>query len=232
MAAAGQLRRLALLAALAALAAAAAQAQQAPPRAGNRPASPQAPPKPASAPPAAAEAQPPPVPAAAGELQPVIHARNAGIVTCLDGIARAAAGTIEAPHAAMSNWLTEAANQGPFSSIVAMTPESRAAPNAAAFIHLSPTPAGGCQGSTVQVVPTPRTCGAMQAEFSKGGRTVANLAGIPIIQRESGERYMLLQAPGGCVIVAVNLLATGPAPLAARASAPANPPRPAPAATR
>lgn len=175
--------------------------------------------KPAPAPTPAAP-QTPLVPAAGGELQPVMHARNAGIATCLDGIARAATGTIEAPHAAMSNWLNGAADRGPFSSIVAMTPDNRAAPNAAAFIHLAPTPAGGCQGSTVQVVPTARSCGAMQAEFSKGGRTVANLAGIPVIRRESGERYLLLQAPGGCVIVAVNLLATGPMPVAARAPAP------------
>lgn len=212
-----------LMAWLAVLAAAQVQAQQAPSRAGNRPATAEARPK---------QPEPPPIPAAAGELQPVMHARNAGIVTCLDGIARAATGTIEAPHAAMSNWLTGAANQGPFSSIVAMTPASRTAPNAAAFIHLSPTPVGGCQGSTVQVVPTARSCGAMHAEFSKDSRTIANLAGIPIILRASGERYLLLQAPGGCVIVSVNLLATGPVPLAAPTPEAANASKPAPTATR
>lgn len=221
-----------LLALLAALSLTHAEAQQPQPRPGGKPPSPQAAPKPAEVPPAGAEAQPAPVPAAAGELQPVLHARSAGIVTCLDGVARAATGTIEAPHAAMSSWLTDAANQGPFSSIIAMKPDNRAAPNAAAFIHLSPTPNGGCQGSTVQVVPTARSCGAMQAEFSKGGRTVANLASIPIIQRDSGERYMLLQAPGGCVIVSVNLLATAPMPTAARAPAPAGPVKPTPAPAR
>lgn len=210
-----------LLALLAAFSLADAAAQPPQPRPGSKPALPQAAPKPAAAPPAGAEAQPAPIPAAAGELQPVLHARSAGIVTCLDGVARAATGTIEAPHAAMSSWLTNAADQGPFSSIIAMKPDNRAAPNAAAFIHLSPTPNGGCQGSTIQVVPTARACGAMQAEFSKGGRTVANLASIPVIQRDSGERYMLLQAPGGCVIVSVNLLATAPPPTSARAPAPA-----------
>lgn len=216
-----------LLALLAVLSAADAPAQQPQPRPGGKPAAPQTAPKPPEAPPAGPEARPAPVPAAAGELQPVLHARSAGIVTCLDGVARAAAGTIEAPHAAMSSWLTDAANQGPFSSIIAMKPDNRAAPNAAAFIHMSPTPNGGCQGSTVQVVPTARSCGAMQAEFSKGGRTVANPASIPIVQRDSGERYMLLQAPGGCVIVSVNLLATAPAPTTARAPVPAGPTRPA-----
>ncbi|MDU0342829.1 hypothetical protein [Bosea rubneri] len=161
-----------------------------------------------------------------------MHARNAGIVTCLDGIARAASGTIGAPHAAMSNWLTGAPNQGPFSSIIAMTSGNRAAPNAAAFIHLSPTPVGGCQGSTVQVVPTARSCGAMQAEFSKEGRTIANLAGIPVLLRATGERYLLLQAPGGCVIVSINLLATGPAQLAAPGPGAATAPAPASAGPR
>lgn len=209
----------ALLAAALLLAMAPALGQQPPARPAPKAAAKPAPP-PSAQTPAQVAPQPPLVPAAGGELQPVMHARNAGIATCLDGIARAATGTIEAPHAAMSNWLNGAADRGPFSSIIAMTPDNRAAPNAAAFIHLSPTPAGGCQGSTVQVVPTARSCGAMQSEFSKGGRTVANLAGVPVIQRESGERYLLLQAPGGCVIVAVNLLATGPMPVAARAPAP------------
>jgi hypothetical protein len=223
---------LALLASLAVPPAAQVQAQQAPPRAGNRPVTQEARPKQEPPPPAAAKTEVPSVPTESGELQPVMHARNAGIVTCLDGIARAATGTIEAPHAAMSNWLTGAADQGPFSSIIAMTPANRAAPNAAAFIHLSPTSVGGCQGSTVQVVPTARSCGAMQADFSKDGRTVANLAGIPVILRASGERYLLLQAPGGCVIVSINLVATGPALLAAPAPAAISAPKPAATATR
>lgn len=168
-------------------------------------------------PPTAALSQmPAPAQAAAvsGELQPLVHARNAGVVTCLDAVSQAASRAIEAPHAAMSQWVGGAADQGPFMSLIGMAPNNPAAPNAAALLYASPARGGGCTATIVQVFPTARPCAAVQADLSRNGRTVAVLAAMPVVEREAG-RYMLLQAPGGgCVIVATGALATA-APVAA-----------------
>ncbi len=141
-----------------------------------------------------------------GELQPVVHAQHAKITTCIDTIARESAAVIDARHAAISSWTSTAPNEHLFVSIVGMNYESRIAPHAGAVILAAPVGAGRCEGETVQVVPTARSCSAVQASLVAGGRTIATLQGLLVVQTKSGFRDILLPtAGGGCALVAVGV---------------------------
>jgi hypothetical protein len=144
---------------------------------------PQPPPAPAAAAPAApavtpaaAPAQPAPPqppPSTAAEPQPLVHASQAGVKSCLDGIARAANGTIDTQHA-MSQWFTGAADSQLFQSIISLAYPNKVAPHAAAVLLAAPTQGQSCDTSTVQIFPTARPCNAVLADLLKTGKVIAS----------------------------------------------------------
>jgi hypothetical protein len=145
-------------------------------------------------------------PGAVGELQPVLHAQQAKITTCMDTIVRQSAAAIDAPHAAASSWTSAAPNQNLFVSIVGLSYQSPLAPNAAAVILSAPVGPGRCEGTVVQIIPSARSCSVIQASLLKTGRTIAMLQGLAVVQTELGVRNLLLPtAGGGCTLVAVGL---------------------------
>ncbi len=152
-------------------------------------------------------AQAPRAPAGAvGELQPVLHAQQAKITTCMDTIVRQSAAAIDAPHAAASSWTSAAPNQNLFVSIVGLSYQSPLAPNAAAVILAAPVGPSRCEGTVVQIIPSARSCSVIQASLLKTGRTIAMLQGLAVVQTELGVRNLLLPtAGGGCTLVAVGL---------------------------
>jgi hypothetical protein len=174
---------------------------------------PQPPPAPAAAAPGAtpatapAEPAPPkPPPSTAAEPQPLVHASQAGLKSCLDGIARAANGTIDTQHAAMSQWFTGAADSHLFESIVSLAYPNKIAPHAAAVLLAAPTQGQSCDTSTVQIFPTARPCNAVLADLLKDGKVIADLAGMPVSQTPNGARQLLMPTAGnGCVMIVVNL---------------------------
>ncbi len=162
-----------------------------------------------AAPPAAtaAPAPPKPPPSTAAEPQPLVHASQAGVKACLDGIGRAALATIDTDHAAISQWSTGAADAHVFESIISLAYPNRIAPRAAAVLLAAPTQSQSCDTSTVQVFPTARPCNAVLADLLKNGKIVADLAGVPISQNSTtGARQILMPTAGnGCVMVVVTL---------------------------
>lgn len=143
---------------------------------------------------------------AVGELQPVLHAQQAKITTCMDTIVRQSAAAIDAPHAAASSWTSAAPNQNLFVSIVGLSYQSPLAPNAAAVILAAPVGPSRCEGTVVQIIPSARSCSVIQASLLKTGRTIAMLQGLAVVQTELGVRNLLLPtAGGGCTLVAVGL---------------------------
>jgi hypothetical protein len=184
-----------------------------PPAAAPAKATRQAEPAPAAAAPPAppaepAQAPPPkPPPSAAAEPQPLAHAARAGVKSCLDGIARAANGTIDTEHTAMSQWFTGAADSHMFESIVSLAYPNRVAPRAAAILVAAPTATQNCDTSTVQVFPTARPCNVVEADLLKDGKVIADLAGLPVTQSPNGARQILLPTAGnGCVMIVVTLM--------------------------
>jgi hypothetical protein len=174
---------------------------------------PQPPPAPAAGPPAATPAAAPaqpappqPPPSTAAEPQPLVHASQAGVKSCLDGIARAANGTIDTQHAAMSQWFTGAADSHLFQSIISLAYPNKVAPHAAAVLLAAPTQGQSCDTSTVQIFPTARPCNAVLADLLKTGKVIADLAGMPVSQTPNGARQLLMPTAGnGCVMIVVNL---------------------------
>jgi hypothetical protein len=159
--------------------------------------------------PAAAPAQPAPPqppPSTAAEPQPLVHASQAGVKSCLDGIARAANGTIDTQHAAMSQWFTGAADSHLFESIISLAYPNKVAPHAATVLLAAPTQGQSCDTSTVQIFPTARPCNAVLADLLKTGKVIADLAGMPVSQTPNGARQLLMPTAGnGCVMIVVNL---------------------------
>jgi hypothetical protein len=156
--------------------------------------------------PAAAEAPVPEAPAGAavGEFQPVLHAEAAKVTTCMDTIVAESAAVIDSAHTAISSWSTAAPNENAFVSIVGLSYANKAAPNAAAVIVAAPDGAAKCHGATVQIYPVARSCTAIQAELIKGGRTIAVLRALPVVETKAGTRNVLIPTSGGgCAVVAV-----------------------------
>jgi len=143
----------------------------------------------------------------AGQLQPQVHASNAGITTCFDSLARASSHVIDGPHRAFSFWDPRKANTGTFRSVVSLSYGGNVSPRGAALIINSPLKDESCDATTVQVVPTSRPCSAIQASLIEKGKAAANLAGLALIQTPAGINYLLLPTAGdGCTIVSMTVI--------------------------
>lgn len=146
-------------------------------------------------------------PIQAPEYQALDHARQAGLTTCTDTLARILPLTIDGPNEAFSFWAPapEKADERLFASIAGLRYVQQAAPRAAAVVGAVPTRNGKCDALGVQVVPSARSCGTLQASLLGKGKAVANLTGLPLIESPNGQRFLLLPSAGnGCVIVAVS----------------------------
>lgn len=149
----------------------------------------------------------PPAGALAG-MQPLAHARNAGATRCMDALAKASSTAIDADHEAFSTWSTSAPNAHLFQSIALMRYPNQTAPRSASVLVVTPTAADSCEGGTVQVVPSARSCAAIQAQLMQGGKAMVTLTGLPVIENLAGIRQILLPAPNnGCVMISVGLIA-------------------------
>ncbi len=141
-----------------------------------------------------------------GEFEPVVHARNAKIGLCMDNIVGQSARVIDRPHQAASTWVTDAPNENVFSSIISLSYPNKVTPNGAAVILAAPLGAGKCQGQSVQIYPTARSCTAVQASLIQIGKTIGTLENLPLLQLKDGSRNLLMPtAGGGCVVVTVQL---------------------------
>jgi hypothetical protein len=142
----------------------------------------------------------------AGQLQPQLHASNGGITTCFDSLARASSQAVDGEHQAYSTWDQRRPNEGTFRSIVSLRYPHAAAPRGASVIINSPVD-GACDATTLQIMPTLRSCNAIQGDLMKNGRAVANLAGLALIQVPQDLSYLLLPtADDGCTIVAIRVI--------------------------
>ena len=109
---------------------------------------------------------------------------GAKITTCMDTSMKQSAAVVDAPHKAVSSWVTAAPDQNLFVSIVGLSYKDQVAPNGAAVRLAAPMAPGKCEGGTVQVLPTARSCTVVEAPLLKGGRTIAVASGLPISRRK------------------------------------------------
>lgn len=148
--------------------------------------------------------------APASELQPQRHAANGRISACYDTLARASSSVIDGNHEAFSFWDTSKPNERPFRSVVALNYANQSTSRGAAIIINGKSASGDCDSTTVQVLPTARSCSAIQNELMKDGKAIANLAGLSLIRNPQNSSYILLPTSGGgCAIVAMNIFSGG-----------------------
>ena len=138
--------------------------------------------------------------------QPVIHAKEAGLSACLNGINTISRMTVDSTHAAVSTWNKDDPNDRMFNSVVGLTYKSQVAPKAVSVLVTAPTIAKKCDGTTVQVQPSSLTCDAIEKNLSAGSKEKFNdMNSIPMIQTSQMQRFLLMPTQdSGCVVVAVN----------------------------
>jgi hypothetical protein len=139
-----------------------------------------------------------------GELQPALHARAAGLTTCMDNVITQAGKVIDQPHTAISSWSKEKPNDHAFQSIAGLFSGNSLAPNGLALIFAAPLDAKKCEGESVQIYPTGQSCTKSHALLLNFGRTIGSIGNLPIVETSDGGRTILIpSAGGGCVIVSV-----------------------------
>jgi hypothetical protein len=140
-------------------------------------------------------------------FQALIHARQAGLAACTDTLTRLLPQLVDAPHDAFSFWSTQNADDHLFGPIAALSYPQPSAPRGASIVLATPAKSGKCEAAGVQIVPTARSCGVIQAALMNAGRAIANLEGLPLIENPAGVRYMLAPPAGnGCIVIAITVL--------------------------
>ncbi|ENN86407.1 hypothetical protein RHSP_79156 [Rhizobium freirei PRF 81] len=139
----------------------------------------------------------------------LLHAKQAGVKTCTDTLARLLPYSIDAPHEAFSFWAPspDSPDERLFGSIAGLRYVQQAGPRAGSVVAVVPSKSGKCDGIGMQVLPSARSCGALQANLLGKGRAIANLNGLPLIEDPNGQRFMLLPSAGnGCVVIGVSAM--------------------------
>lgn len=163
----------------------------------------------AAKPPAQPEAAQAPAPVAVagpGELQPVLHARDANLAMCMDHVVTLSASAIDTRHTAASTWSTAAPDANPFTSIVGLSYNNQTTPNGLAILISAPLVAGRCGGGVIQIYPTSNSCSVVQAALIKRGKTLGSIEKLPLVETGDGVRNILMPTVGGgCTVVSVRL---------------------------
>jgi hypothetical protein len=172
---------------------------------------------PAQKAPAAAQKAPAPAaaPAAAqtAEFQTMEQLQKAGVKRCLQ-LAQAVGqatmvGTSE--YAAASTWhSTQPDNRFSVSMIgQKFGANQNAMANGVSGVFSAPTADGKCDAAALQIIPTGEPCAKTQAQILEKGKSLGNLAGVPILQNAANAQVMLLPgANNTCVLVALSTVYT------------------------
>jgi hypothetical protein len=155
-----------------------------------------------------------PAPAAnTAEFQTMEQLQKAGVKRCLQ-LAQAVGqatmvGTSE--YAAASTWhSTQPDNRFSVSMIgQKFGANQNAMANGVSGVFSAPTADGKCDAAALQIIPTGETCAKTQAQILEKGKSLGNLAGVPILQNAANAQVMLLPgANNTCVLVALSTVYT------------------------
>jgi hypothetical protein len=155
-----------------------------------------------------------PAPAAnTAEFQTMEQLQKAGVKRCLQ-LAQAVGqatmvGTSE--YAAASTWhSTQPDNRFSVSMIGQKFGANQGAmTNGVSGVFSTPTADGKCDAAAVQIIPTAEPCAKTQAQILEKGKSLGNLAGVPILQNAANAQVMLLPgANNTCVLVALSTVYT------------------------
>ena len=138
--------------------------------------------------------------------QPVAHARNAAVRSCLPALQELSQMVVDGQHVAYSTWNTGAANDRLFQSIVGLKYENTTAPYGVSILVAAPMQAEKCDGATVQIQPSALACDKIARTLAGAQLPSADLNGIRLIQATNSTRVVLLPTRGnGCAVVGIGV---------------------------
>ncbi|MBS7698337.1 MULTISPECIES: hypothetical protein [unclassified Chelatococcus] len=133
------------------------------------------------------------------------HALQAGLQNCAPIVNHLGNMAADTDYAVQSVWNRDRPNGHMFWQLMGLNYTGRPGLNKASSILVaSPIGESQCEGVLVQVIPSPRSCEAIETSLGKeGGRALDGLVGVRNVMTVRGERVMLLPSAKSCVIVSV-----------------------------
>jgi len=134
------------------------------------------------------------------------HAMQAGVQTCAPVVNHLGNAAVDTDYGVQSVWSREEPNQHMFWQLIGMRYRNRPGLDKASSVLIAaPVTPQSCEGVLVQVIPSTRTCDAIEESLTKeGGKPVEILGGVHNMLSVRGERVMLLPAArSSCVIVSM-----------------------------
>lgn len=169
--------------------------------------------KEAAAPATKADAAAKPAEPRAADFQTMDQLQKAGVKRCLQ-LAQAVGqatmvGTSE--YAAASTWHSKQPDQRFSVSMIGQKfgAADSTISNGVSGVFSSPTAEGRCDAAAVQIIPTSEPCSKTQAQILLKGKSLGNLAGVPLLQNAANAQVMLIPAANNsCVLVALSTVYT------------------------
>lgn len=151
--------------------------------------------------------------AKAADFQTMDQLQKAGVKRCLQ-LAQAVGqatmvGTSE--YAAASTWHSKQPDSRFSVSMIGQKfgPGDNTISNGVSGVFSAPTAEGRCDAAALQIIPTSEPCSKTQAQILEKGKSLGNLAGVPLMQNASNAQVMLIPAPNNtCVLVALSTVYT------------------------
>ncbi|MEQ1696947.1 MAG: hypothetical protein ABL901_14015 [Hyphomicrobiaceae bacterium] len=163
--------------------------------------------------PVSTKAEPKHTDAKNADFQTMDQLQKAGVKRCLQ-LAQAVGqatmvGTSE--YAAASTWHSKQPDQRFSVSMIGQKfgAGDSSIHNGVSGVFSSPTADGKCDAAAVQIIPTSEPCSKTQAQILEKGKSLGNLAGVPLLQNAASAQVMLIPAANNsCVLVALSTVYT------------------------
>ena len=130
---------------------------------------------------------------------------KSGAGTCaaqVNALASATMGGVVSFNTA-AHWALTKPDQRPVSVFIGQKFANPAVPYGATGVFATPNGQSGCDGLSVQVVPSAMSCSKLRETLSAHGKQIGDLAGIPLMEDAGGQTMLVPTAADACVMVGV-----------------------------
>jgi len=151
-----------------------------------------------------AAAEPSRSPAAEGTFSKRLAA--SGVKSCLSRIDELGKGVMDgvSSFSPASNWNIAAPDNHLASVLLGQKYNNPKLPLGFAALFGAPNGSDGCDGASVQVLPSPIDCPTLQQDILKRGKLIGDLAGVPLIQDVSSQVALVATSANTCVMVSIH----------------------------
>ena len=143
-----------------------------------------------------------PTPAAPSFAASLVKAGAGACAKQVDALAGATMGGV-ATYNTAAHWSLARPETRPVSVFIGQKFAAAGVPYGASGVFAAPNGQGGCDGMSVQVVPSPLSCAKLRETLSSRGKQVGDLAGIPLMEDAGSQTMLVPTAADTCVLVGV-----------------------------